>query len=189
MWRWLKGLMTKRQRSGSGVAVEGRRAKTLREGIESTTEAITFAEAGLHEKALEILRARTAESSKVLVVGHEDAFSESVSDYAAEFAERMECEVVALNVTLTCIDCPRGGRALEFIEEQFRANCRKNIAPFREACRQRNITFTHLIMFGEINECIRETCKKLRRVECVITEPESCPETEALTVPVFCVTT
>lgn len=189
MWRWLKSLMTKRQRSGErDVAVRRRRGKTLREGLESHTEAITFAEAGLQRRAREIIRARLAERAKVLVVGHEGAFSRAVGDYAAEFAERMGYEIVALSVTKVAADCPRGESAREHIREQFKTKCEEKISAFRQACEHRGIPLTHMVMFGEVEECIRKACEKLRRVECVITEPESFPKEGKVAVPVFCVT-
>lgn len=190
MWRRLKGLMTKRKKSGEQkVAVKRRRARTWREEIESHTEAITFAEAGLGEQAQEIIRARLTERSKVLVVGHKETFSVAVSDYATEFAERMGYEIVALNVTKVAADCPRGGSAREFFHDRFETGCRENIKPFQEACLERGITFSHLVMFGEVERCIKEACEKFRRVECVIAEAESCPEEGESAVPVFCVTT
>ena len=95
----LKKKILKKKVDENEVEVESRQGQTMREKIESYTEAITFAEAGLQEEAQEIMRAELAEIAKVLVVGHEDTFSKPLVDYAVGFAERMGYEIVALNIS------------------------------------------------------------------------------------------
>ncbi|MGD8995737.1 MAG: hypothetical protein PVH34_11010, partial [Syntrophobacterales bacterium] len=94
-----KKILKKKTVDEKEVKVESRQGQTLRERIENYTEAITFAEAGLQEQAQEIMRAEMAEATKVLVVGHEDTFSQPLVEYAVGFAERMGYEIVALNVS------------------------------------------------------------------------------------------
>ncbi len=182
--------MMRKKKKGNGhlVMAKGRRAKTLRERIESYTEAITFAEAGLQEEAQELIRVELAEIPKVLVVGHEDTFSRELQAYAVGFADRMGFAIVTLNVgpvqTGSSPQEPDGDMRCQ----QFKSRCSDGVAPFRQACGEKGIVFTHLVKFGEVAQCIRDSCQTLRRVEFVLAERESCPEEEIAGVPVFCVT-
>lgn len=180
--------MSKKKPDRRKVSVISRRVKNLREKIESYTEAATFAEAGLQKQAQEIIRGELAESAKVLVVGHGDVFSRDVMDYTASFAERMGYDIVAVNITEVQADCHRSGSSREYLCERFKTRCEEKVAPFEEACREKGITFSHLVRFGELHQCIQEVLGELRRVECVIAERESCPDEEKLLVPVFCLT-
>ena len=69
------------------------------------TEAITFAEAGQHDYAEDVLMEvqEKEESKKLVVVGKESTFSQEIIDYAIDMAERMSYEIVALNTApLSC---------------------------------------------------------------------------------------
>ncbi|MBW1980365.1 MAG: universal stress protein [Deltaproteobacteria bacterium] len=174
------------RKKNKAVEVEDRQTQTMREKIEGYTEAITFAEAGLQEEAQQVIREELAEKAKVLVVGNEHTFSREVVEYALGFAERMGYEIVALNVG----PVPRQSSTLEpfcdILCEQFNAKCQETIEEFRRGCEEKGIPFTHVVKFGEVDDCIKETHEELRRVDFVITEPESCPEEGRVTIPVFC---
>ena len=170
------------------VTVKSHRLKSLRERIEGLTEAITFAEAGLQEEAQRLIRAELAERHKVLVVGHEDTFSKPLQAYAVGFAERMGYEIVALNVTSVQTESPGQESDQDMLCEQFRSRCEEKIGAFRQPCRESGIGFTHLVKFGEVAQCIRDSCQALRRVEFVLAERESCPKEEIVGIPIYCVT-
>ena len=170
------------------VAVKSRRFKSLRERIESLTEAITFAEAGLQKEAQQLIRRELAERPKVLVVCHEGTFSEPLQAYAVGFAERMGHEIVALNVTSVQTESPGQESDQDMLFEQFKSRCSDGVAPFGLACWERGIVFTHLVKFGEVAQCIRDACQELRLVEFVLAERESCPEEDIAGIPVYCVT-
>jgi len=187
MWGKLKKKMLRKNATAENeVAVEGRKSKALREKIESYTEAITFAEAGLQEQAQAIMRAELAERAKVLVVGHEDTFSKPLVDYAAGFAERMGYEIVALNISPVRTESATLGPYCDMLCEEFDKRCQEGVGALCSSCEEKGIPFKHLVKFGEIDDCIKEAHEEMSRVEFVITEPESCPEEGRVTIPVFC---
>ena len=181
-----KKILKKKTADDNEVAVESRKGETLREKIESYTEAVTFAEAGLQEQAQEIMRAELAEAAKVLVVGYEDTFSKPLVDYAVGFAERMGYEIVALNISHVRTESTTIGPFCDMLCEQFNNKCEEGIKTLCTLCEEKGIPFTHLVKFGEVDECIKEAHEEMRRVEFVITEPESCPEEGRVAIPVFC---
>ena len=186
MLQKLKKKILKKKAEENEVAVESRKTETLREKIESYTEAITFAEAGLQDQAQEIIRAELAEGAKVLVVGYEDTFSKPLVDYAVGFAERMGYEIVALNISPVRTESKHIGPFCDMLCEEFNKKCKAGIETLCRLCEEKNIPFTHLVKFGEIDDCIKEAHEEMRRVEFVITEPESCPEEGRVAIPVFC---
>ncbi|UCF02566.1 MAG: universal stress protein [Deltaproteobacteria bacterium] len=168
------------------VAVKNRQAQALRKRIERQTKAIAFAEAGLHEDAQNLIRTELAEKSKVLVVGHEDTFSQPVIQYAVGLAERMGYEILALSVSPVRTESSTLEPYCDMVCEQFRARSEESTAGFRCACKEKGISFSHVIKFGEVDQCIKEIHQERFRVEFVVTEPESCPDEGNVTIPVFC---
>ncbi|MGD2150208.1 MAG: hypothetical protein PVF99_06345, partial [Desulfobacterales bacterium] len=68
-------------------------------------EAITFAEAGESDYAMETMTERREEQepTRLLVMGRESDFSKEIIDYALEMAQRMSYEILALNTApLSC---------------------------------------------------------------------------------------
>jgi hypothetical protein len=181
-----KKILKKKTADDNEATVESRQGQTLRERIENYTEAITFAEAGLQEQAQEIVRAELAETPKVLVVGHEDTFSKPLVDYAVGFAERMGYQIVALNISPVRTESTSIGPFCDMLCEEFNKKCQEGIGALCNKCEEKDIPFTHLVKFGEADDCIKEAHEEMRRVEFVITEPESCPEEGRVAIPVFC---
>ena len=70
--------------------------------------------------------------------------------------------------------------------EEFDKRCQEGVGTLCRLCEEKGIPFTHLVKFGEIDDCIKEAHEEMRRVEFVITEPESCPEEGRVAIPVFC---
>lgn len=152
---------------------------TLRERIEKYTEAITFAEAGISDEAKELI---TGKKAKVIVVGNECSFSETVQNYALSFAERLDYDIVALNVGLieSSLNC-------DSICEQFKAKCLESVESFKKKCKEKNIEFTHVVKFGKIDNCIGEVNNEFEKIEFVITEPKEKIGDKSI-IPVFVVT-
>ncbi len=185
----LKKLKDKLKKKKNDVEVTSHKAETLGEGIEGQTEATTFAEATLRDETQEMIREDVSEKAKVLVVGYEDNFSKAVMEYAVGFAERMDYEIVALNVgPITKPNTEALGPYCDLITAQFEKRCRENVKAFEEACKDKGISFRHVVKFGEVDDCIREVHDDLKRVEFVIADPESCPEEGKVAIPVFCMT-
>jgi hypothetical protein len=184
----LKKKILKNKADDEEVAVESGQGQTLGEKVESDSEATTSAEAGLQEQAQEITRAELAERAQVLVVGHEDTFSKPLVDYAVGFAERMGYEIVALNISPVRTESATLGPFCDMLCEEFNKKCQEGIGALCRACDEKGIAFTHLVKFGEVDDCIKEAHQEMRRVEYVITESESCPEEGRVPIPVFCLT-
>ncbi|MCJ7539291.1 MAG: hypothetical protein MUO88_06450, partial [Desulfobacterales bacterium] len=73
--------------------------------MEKYQEAITFAEAGESEYAMETMAEQREEQAptKLLVMGRESTFSKEIIDYALEMAQRMSYDILALNTApLSC---------------------------------------------------------------------------------------
>lgn len=176
----------KKRTNDEKVTAKDRRAESFRERVESQTEAITFAEAGLQEAAQEMIRADLGERAKILAVGHEHNFSKPLQDYALGFAERMGYEIVALNVGPVQTRSATLEPYCDMLCQQFKAKCEDGVREFRRTCEEKGIPFSHLVKFGDVDKCIKEVHEEYRRVEFVVTEPESCPEEGRMVVPVFC---
>jgi hypothetical protein len=175
-----------RKKKQIDLVTENHRGQSLRKRIENRTEAITFAEAGLQDHAQDLIRVELTEKAKVLVVGHEDTFSEPVLEYAVGFAQRMGYEIVALNVSPVRTESSKLEPYCDLVCQQFKTSCEEGVSDFRHACEKKAIPFSHVIKFGEVDQCIKEIHQECLRVELVVTEPESCPEEGSPTIPVFC---
>jgi hypothetical protein len=149
----------------------GEKKETFTEKLEKTAEAIAFAEAGEHEYAKAVLSKEESERQKILVVGGEDGFSDVLINYAIGMADRMEYEIVALNII------PVGKRIFSIldkmevtIELQNQINPAANL--FRARAEEKNILFRQMVKFGKFNRVIKEAHKEIKRISFVLTEPE-----------------
>ncbi len=173
----LKKLAKKfRKQEENKEELEVKKQQNIREAVESATEAITFAEAGLHDEAQRIVQEAETVPKKILVVSHEDWFSKRVVEYALGFAERMGYEIVAMNV----LELPQKSETIapycSLIEERFKSSSQESVANFSKEAENRNIPFTHIVKVGDLNESIKEAVRELKRVEFVISDPETLPE-------------
>jgi len=161
-----------------------KRKPTLRERIEKYTEAITFAEAGLDEKAKELVK-KKKEKARIVVVGNEYSFSEEVQEYALGFADRLGYDIIALNIgpieKVSSLE-PH----CDLLCEQFKNKCSESIGIFRKRCKNRKIGFTHTIKFGKVDNCISEVDREFDGIEFVITEPKK-KIGDSYIIPVFSV--
>ena len=92
----LRKFMERWQKPHKPSKVEVKRQRHLGADYEDTMMAVTFAEAGAPEQALEFLSQRG--NRKILVLGQEDTFTEPVMEYATLLAERLGYDLVALSV-------------------------------------------------------------------------------------------
>ncbi len=170
------------------VKVKDERIETIIEKHDRTEEAIVFAEAGEHEYARELIKRAEEERKKILVVGGEEGFSERLVHYAISMAERMQHDIVALNVI------PVGRRLFSFLNEKVKEELRKGaeeaVEAFRVSAAERKINFEHLVKFGDFDRAIREAHKENKRISFVLTEPEQGSDMASgarkTSIPVFC---
>ena len=92
----LKKFLKRRTEPQKPPEVEVKRQHSLQDDYDEAMMAVTFAEAGAPEQAVEVMRQYG--KRKILVVSQEDAFTEAVMEYATQLAERMGYDLIALNV-------------------------------------------------------------------------------------------
>ncbi len=187
----IKKLAKKLRKDECSGEVEVRKRHNIREAVERSADAVTFAEAGLAEEAREILAERDAHARKILVVGHEESFSRPVIEYALGFAERMGYEIVALNVLELPKDSKKMGPYCSLIAKEFENSCEESVAEFYRDAEERGIPFHHIVKFGDLDDCVKEVTQEVKRIEFVISEPEALPEVvsedEEVVIPVYAV--
>ena len=176
--------MTKKE--GRSIKVKDERVESLIKKHERTEEAIVFAEAGEYEYAREILKRDDNEKKKILVVGGEEGFSKKLVHYALGMAERMDYEIVALNVI------PAGNRLFSLLNEKVREELRERTAKeaddFRKKADEKGILFSHNVRFGDFDKSIKDANKDFKRISVVLTEPEHVADRSPAKagIPVFC---
>lgn len=170
------------------VSVKSKKLENLAEIISRYSEAVTFAEAGQQDYAQELIRREDMERSKILVVGHKNTFSKPLIDYSVGMAERMSYEIIALNCSPVTNSAPKLLSHLkEKIREDFESDARNGFEPLYKKAAEKGIRCTHIIKFGDLNDCIMAIHKEIRRIEFVLTEPEAAAKGKgfAQAIPVF----
>ncbi len=180
---------TEEQEAAGPVAGELKVVKTgpsVSDRIDRIQEAATFAEAGEHGYAREAMAAGGKDAPSLLVVSHDDLFSEKLRSHSLDLAIRMGYGIVAMNV----METPRGEslrRETATIAERFRWRAEQNIAPFRMLAEGRGVTLRHVVMEGSVEEAIRDAHRTHGGLELVVSDPASLGEKDlpAESVSVF----
>jgi len=170
------------------VKVTDERIDSFMKKHDRTEEAIVFAQAGVHEYARELIQKGQEERKKILVVGGEEGFSEKLIHYAISMAERMNHDIVALNVV------PVSKRLFSFLNEKVKEDLRKSaetaVESFKRRALEKQLKFDHTVKFGDFDRAIRETHREHKRVSFVLAEPEQVVEGNSAkkraSIPVFC---
>jgi len=153
--------------------------------LQNAATAAAFAEAGEHETARCIITP-IMKTRKILVIGHEDGFSEKLSSYALDMAKRLDFELMALNVTSAPLSL--------FGEEQDRAiaafteGAQRSGADLREKAAADNIVFTHRVEIGYQDEVVERLHSQDSGLRYVLTEPDqdvAKKQADRVTIPVF----
>jgi len=136
-------------------------------------EAITFAEAGEAEYAMETMAEQKEEHTptKLLVLGRESSFSKEVIDYALEMAQRMSYEILALNTApLSCETFKLFSSSRDQVCEEFKSMSKKNADQFQELAAEKGIPFEHIVMFSEPEEALEAINRENRDIAFVVSE-------------------
>jgi hypothetical protein len=136
-------------------------------------EAITFAQAGESEYAMETMIEERVEqtSTKLLVMGRESTFSKEIIDYALEMAQRMSYDILALNTApLSCETFKLFSSSRNQVCEEFKSMSEKNAGLFQEAAAEKGIAFDHIVMFSESEEALQSITKEHRDISFVVSE-------------------
>ena len=136
-------------------------------------EAVTFAEAGESEYAMETMAEQRVEQAptKLLVMGRESTFSKEIIDYALEMAQRMSYDILALNTApLSCETFKLFSNSRDQVCEEFKSMSEKNAGLFQEAAAEKGIAFDHIVMFSESEEALQSITKEHRDISFVVSE-------------------
>ncbi len=170
------------------VSLQSLKLENVAKTVNRYEEAITFAEADLHDYAKDLVYREEIERTKILVVGHDDTFSKPLIDYSVGMAERMRYEIIALNVSSI------GSNPAKFlspfkekIKEDFETSAEKGFEHLKKRAEEKGIKCTHLIKFGDFNNSIKQVHEEIRRIEFVLTEPDGVSGDESVeqAIPVF----
>ena len=141
--------------------------------MEKYQEAITFAQAGESEHAIETMAEQKEEqaATKLLVLGRESAFSKEIIDYALEMAQRMSYEILALNTApLSCETFKLFSSSRDEVCEEFKSMSEKNAGLFQELAAEKGIPFDHIVMFSEPEEALEAVNRENKNIAFVVSE-------------------
>ena len=136
-------------------------------------EAITFAEAGESDYAMETMTEQREEQepTKLLVMGRESTFSKEIIDYALEMAQRMSYEVLALNTAhLSCETFKLFSSSRNQVCEEFKSMSEKSAGLFQEAAAEKGIPFDHVVMFSKPEEALESINREHKDIAFVVSE-------------------
>ena len=136
-------------------------------------EAITFAEAGESDYAMETMAEQREEQepTKLLVMGRESTFSKEIIDYALEMAQRMSYEILALNTApLSCETFKLLSSSRNQVCEEFKSMSEKSAGLFQEAAVEKGIPFNHVVMFSEPEEALKSINREHKDIAFVVSE-------------------
>jgi len=153
--------------------------------LQAAATAAAFAEAGEYETARRII-APVKQTRKILVIGHEEGFSEKLSAYALDMAKRLDFELVALNVTSAPLFL--SGEKREAAIKAFTEDARRSGAVLQEKAVASGIVFTHRVEIAHQEEVVEKLHSQDSGLRYVLTEPD--PEVakkqkDRITIPVF----
>ncbi len=145
--------------------------------IDQYQEAISFAQAGAANEALEALQVKQAspdqESSKLLVLAQGDHFPADTREYALEMAQRLGYEVLALNTA------PVKKEAWRFfnlegkkLRQEFKAASLENFSVFQQEAEEREIPITHYVKFMDKEEALQELRQEVKDLDFIISDAE-----------------
>ena len=151
------------------------RQKMSRAGnkMEKYQEAITFAQAGESEYAMDTMAEQKEEqaATKLLVMGRESTFSKEIIDYALEMAHRMSYDILALNTApLSCETFKLFSSSRNQVCEEFKGMSEKNASLFQEAAAENGIAFDHIVMFSEPEEALETINRENKDIAFVVSE-------------------
>jgi hypothetical protein len=136
-------------------------------------EAITFAQAGESEYAMETIVEQREDQSptKLLVMGRESTFSKEIIDYALEMAQRMSYEILALNTApLSCETFKLFSYSHNQVCQEFKNMSEKNARLFQESASEKSIPFDHVVMFSEPEEALESINREYKDIAFVVSE-------------------
>lgn len=181
-----KRLKGRRPSETSAVAVQKR--GTLLEDYEHTMVAASFAEAGAHDHALQVLE-RIDEPRKIIVATTEKTFAPQLIDYAIQLAQRLGHEIVALSIcTPEEGNSPVAGKhSGAQAGNPHRLRTTESAERFRDEALRQDIAFQHFIREGSVQRVLEDLPGEIRRIDLIITDQDlgSAKSPVAAGLPIF----
>jgi Universal stress protein family len=180
----LKKLLKRRPEPQKPPEVEVKRQHSLQDDYDEAMMAVTFAEAGAPEQAVEVMRQYG--KRKILVVSRGDSFTEAVMDYATQLAERMGYELIALNVGAASVE-KNASPYQQHMQEEFQERAATAAQVLEQKAAAQNIRLTHVVKFGEVAKAVAAMNREYRRIEMLITDSRTQKEElpAGVNLPVF----
>jgi len=147
--------------------VEVTRQSSLQDDYDQAMMAISFAEAGAPEQAVEVMRQYG--KRKILVVSQEAAFTEAVMEYATLLAERLGYDLIALNVGAAPSEKVTSGYQ-QHMQEEFQGRAVKAAVVLAEKAAARKARLTHVVKFGDVGQAVEAVNREYRRIELMIAD-------------------
>jgi len=114
------------------------------------------------------------EGGRLVVVGNESTFTDSIMDYALEMAERMDYQIIALNtVPLSCDTFRILKNTGNQLCNEFQEMSCKNAAIFDQKAKEKAIPFTHVVKFEETDDALEAVQKEFGEISFIVSEPEN----------------
>lgn len=150
-----------------------KRQRQIRQTYERNLQAITFAEAGAHDLARQILTEPDLEPPKILVVSSLTVFSPAVIDYAIRLAGSIACQVVAVNVFTDLWSKEERRTVFDNLRwEMFSQQAADAVAHFRFKAEKCGISFRQIIQHGPLKKAMRQIETEIKRIRFIVTTPE-----------------
>lgn len=138
--------------------------KNIKQFFDRQQKAITFAQAGEVDYAIDILtdekELQERSTAKLLVMGKGNTFSDEIIKYVLEMAERMSYSILALNTASFSCETFNFFSSKNKVCEEFKALAKENVAAFKQIAEEKGIQFDHLIMFNKPEEALEIISKK-----------------------------
>ncbi|MCF8107944.1 MAG: hypothetical protein K9J81_03025 [Desulfohalobiaceae bacterium] len=153
------------------------RQKQAVKRIDQYQEAISFAQAGAADEALEALQAKqdspAQENNTLLVLAQGDTFPEDIREYALEMAQRLGYTIIALNTA------PVKREAWRFfhlegkkLRQEFTAAARENFAVFQQEAEACKVPIVHAVKFMDKEEALQEMKQEVQDIDFIISDAE-----------------
>jgi len=145
--------------------------KKFKKFFEKNQTAITFAEAGELDYAIEVVEERERKSrTTLLVVGRKGNFSEEIVNYALDMSKRMSYNILALNTAALSCETFQLLPQRKHACEEFKQIAETNANSFEMAASEKGISFTHVVMFDAPEEAIMTLCGENKEIAFVVSE-------------------
>jgi hypothetical protein len=126
--------------------------------------------------AAPVARQVAEKPAKLVVVGQESRFSESIISYALDMARRMDYQILALNTApLSCETFRMFSNSRAQVCQDFEALSEKNAMKFGERAQAAGIDFTHVVKFVETDEALEQLKAEFDNIGFIVSEPEEQP--------------